>query len=334
MSVRFIAKEPSIEDYWRSIVMYGRNVASYKFALAKTFLEIQPEEGQLLKLDELAPIFSKHICEHLKLSDKQSTSQSSQLLDVCRKFNKGEVSQDELVENTIALGFNNVIDAFHVVGNEAIHKPFYIDERKNNNGIKITTEFSELKNGQQFLNFEHEAESRWNLVETSWRLNISRNLLRVDVNESLEYVVVYDGELKRINITSSKKALNGYQRGYCFYCHEQMIDLENNMSAIDVDHFFPHTLKKLDFRNVDGIWNLVLSCANCNRGPKGKFDKLPKIYYLEKLHARNEYLIGSNHPLQKTLKLQTGKEERERKKYLNDYYNNALSKLVHDWEPE
>ncbi len=106
MSVQFIAKEPSIEDYWRSIVMYGRNVASYKFALAKTLLEIQPEEGQLIKLDELAPYFSKHICEHLKLSDKQSTSQSSQFLDTCRKFNNGEVSQGDLVEKTIALGFN------------------------------------------------------------------------------------------------------------------------------------------------------------------------------------------------------------------------------------
>ena len=334
MSTRFITIDPSIEDYWRSIVMYGRNVATYKFALAKSLLEIKPEEGQLVKLEEIAPCFSKHICEHLKLSDKQTTSKSSRFLDACRGFNDGSISESELIDKTISLGFNNVIDAFHVVGSDSISKPFYVDERNQNNGIRITTEFSDLKNNSQFSNLEHEAEARWNLVETSWRLDISRNLLRVDVNESLEDVVVYDKEIKRTTVTSSRKALNAYQRGGCFYCNNQMIDLSSNSEAIDVDHFFPHKLKQAGFKNIDGVWNLVLSCVDCNRGIKGKSDKLPKIRFLEKLYARNEFLIGSNHPLQKTLRLQTGSNEKLRKNYLNNYYNDALANLIHDWEPE
>jgi len=127
--------------------------------------------------------------------------------------------------------------------------------------------------------------------------------------------------------------LNGYQRGYCFYCKERMIDLTDNTSSVDVDHFFPHVLKKSDFKNIDGIWNLVLACVECNRGHKGKFQNLPEIYLLERLHQRNEYLIGSNHPLQKTLILQTGDTENKRRDFLNDYYNKSRSILINTWKP-
>lgn len=34
----FQEEHPSLESYWRSIVLFGNNVASYKFALAKSLL--------------------------------------------------------------------------------------------------------------------------------------------------------------------------------------------------------------------------------------------------------------------------------------------------------
>jgi len=63
-------KELTLTDYWRSIVLRGRNVASYKFALAKTLLDIQPQSGQLITLEELALPFAKLIASHLKHTDK------------------------------------------------------------------------------------------------------------------------------------------------------------------------------------------------------------------------------------------------------------------------
>ena len=97
-----------MEDYWRGIILFGRNVASYKFALAKTLLDLNAQSGQLLKLSELAPAFAGHIAEHLKIADKQATSGSSQFLDACRKFNSGEITQDRLTDETVRRGFANV----------------------------------------------------------------------------------------------------------------------------------------------------------------------------------------------------------------------------------
>jgi len=61
----------------------------------------------------------------LKVNDKQGTSQSSRFLDTCGDFSKNKISIDELRTKTVALGFNNVIDAFHIVGKGEIPIRFF-----------------------------------------------------------------------------------------------------------------------------------------------------------------------------------------------------------------
>jgi len=52
MANEFLSREPTLDDYWRGIILYGRNVASYKFALAKALLDLSPQAGELLKLSD------------------------------------------------------------------------------------------------------------------------------------------------------------------------------------------------------------------------------------------------------------------------------------------
>ena len=328
----FISKDPQIEDYWRGIILFGRNVASYKFSLAKSLLELNQQSGQLIKLSDLAPVFAKHICEHLKESPKQTTSASSTFLESCRRYGIDGNDQGKLIEETVKLGFNNVIDAFHVVGTGEVQKKFYIDERKQNSGIRITDEFSQLVNGVQSSNLLVEVESRWRLVERAWELGVSRSLIAVEHDQSNNQLFTFDSAKRRKDVTSCRSALNGYQKGKCFYC---FIDIRvDDGSDVDVDHFFPDTLKKDDFKQIDGVWNLVLSCVSCNRGAGGKFDKIPQINLLGRLSRRNEFLIGSNHPLRETLVSQTGTTVIERNIFLNDFYNRAKARLFHIWEPK
>ena len=331
---KFTSREPTLEEYWRGIVLFGRNVASYKFALAKSLLELKPQAGELLKLEEIAPAFSRHITDHLKKSDKQATSRSSKFLDACRSFNQGELEENQLIETTVKMGFNNVIDAFHVVGQGEIPKRFYLDERKSNGGIRITDEFNILLEKSSSIDLPHEVEARWRLVETAWELNVSRGLVGIDYDLETEGLFAIDGKLRRKSVTSCRDALNGYQKGKCFYCFTP-ISLEQEEMMPDVDHFFPHVLKGHGLGpTVDGVWNLVLSCKECNRGANGKFEKVPKVRLLERLHTRNEFLIGSHHPLRETLIKQTGKTEQERKVFLNDVHLRAKTTLLHEWEPK
>jgi 5-methylcytosine-specific restriction endonuclease McrA len=329
---QFEQQNPSLENYWRAVILFGRNVASYKFALAKSLIDVSESGKGTISYEELAVPFSKHITEHLHISDKQGTSSSSKFLSACRKFNNNELSQESLIGTTAKLGFVNVIDAFHTVNNREIDVRFF-RERIDKGGIDLTDELYRLKELAQFTSLPHEIEARWRLVETAWGLNISRNLMSVQYDDENELLFTNDRSLQRINITSSRPALNGYQKGKCFYCFSDIQISSDSSFGTDVDHFFPHALKVYGFENVDGVWNLVLACYTCNRGIGGKSASLPKLRLLERLHTRNEFLINSHHPLRETLILQTGNNEPERRRHLNSYYNSALGLLIHTWAP-
>jgi hypothetical protein len=333
MPAAFNLATPSLEDQWRAIILFGANVASYKFALAKTLLELAPNEGDILKLEQLAIPFARHVSEHLKLADKQSTSASSRFLDSCRKFNRGEIAEDELAAHCSRLGFVNVIDAFHIVNRSPTSAAFFVDERKNRGGIRITENFSRFLAGQRKSTLTAEVESRWRLVETAWELGVNRNLVGIEFQPEGETLVSVDRLLRRKPVTGSRSALNGYQRGRCFYCFSPL-DISEGQTNTDVDHFFPHVLKNHGFGGlVDGVWNLVLSCKDCNRGKDGKSALLPSPQLLERLHARNEFLIESHHPLRETIMGQTGSTEIERIQFLKMWHSEALQRLIHLWEP-
>jgi hypothetical protein len=145
---------------------------------------------------------------------------------------------------------------------------------------------------------------------------MSRNSLSVDV-DGLDLVVTRSGH--RTSLTGCRDALNGYQKGKCFYCF-----CDIRVHAADVDHFLPHTLKQLNIGlHLDGVWNLVLACRDCNRGVDGKSSRTPHRRLLERLDSRNEFFIGSHHPLRETLLAQTGQTRQERIHFLNAVYDTA-----------
>jgi hypothetical protein len=185
-------------------MLFGLNVASYKFSLANALLELKASSGQLIKLEDLAVPFSRNLCNHLRTAEKQGTSSSSKFLDACRKFNAGELTNNQLIEHTMRYGFNNVIDAFHVIGRKPIPPKFFIDERKPNNGIRITDEFSKLLSGYQAANLPGEADARWRLVERAWSLGLSRNLLSVSYDSEAETLFTVDSQLRRKSVTGSR----------------------------------------------------------------------------------------------------------------------------------
>jgi hypothetical protein len=129
-------------------------------------------------------------------------------------------------------------------------------------------------------------------------------------------------------------ALSVRKKGKCFYCFDDIGVQDQALGVADVDHFFPHVLKSHGMGALlDGVWNLVLACQGCNRGPDGKFARLSRIRHLERLHRRNEYLIDSHHPLRETLIGQTGDSEPARRAFLQETYRISKTLLIHEWEP-
>lgn len=75
------------------------------------------------------------------------------------------------------------------------------------------------------------------MVETAWKLNVSKNLLNVRYDDTSQVFFV-DNDFRRKDVTSAKGALNGYQKGKCFYCYDDITVSDDSTNTCDVDHFF------------------------------------------------------------------------------------------------
>ncbi|HFZ8994412.1 TPA: HNH endonuclease domain-containing protein [Citrobacter freundii] len=330
--MRFYQVEPTLENYWRGIILFGKNVASYKFALAHALYDLKPEGSDLILLEDLAVPFSEHLCRHLKHAPKQITSRSSQFINACLQFNNGQLTRDELTAITVRQGFNNVIDAFHNVNQGEIGKRFFIDERKTHRGIRLTDNFYSLGESQQYHNLSFETDARWSLVEQAWAMNISSQLINVEYDGITQKLCARNHD-RRVAISSCRNSLNGYQKGRCFYCYAPISLQSTDNNFADVDHFIPWKARG-QVCNVDGVWNLVLACKECNRGERGKFARIPSRHLLQRLRDRNEYFINSHLPLRETLIRQTGATTRQRDTFLNDNWQRAYEVLFHQWQPD
>lgn len=140
--------------------------------------------------------------------------------------------------------------------------------------------------------------------------------------------------MKRFNITSVRDALNGYQKGKCFYSYQDISIRSQNYILCDVDHFLPHTNKmrhSSEGVNINGVWNLVLADSSVNRV---KNARVPERKFLYRLFNRNQFYIQSKHPSAETIINQTGIPKNARKLFMERQYNIALSNSIHTWRPQ
>lgn len=331
----FQEEHPSRESYWRSVVLFGTNTSTYKFSLAKSLLECAKNGQDSVSLQDLAVPFAKNMCDHVKAAPRQATGRPGPFIEACEKFNAGSIGEDELLSKTVNSGFRYVLDKFHHVNHKELPMKFYeVSGSGQSRNVTLTDDTFWLMEGDIFGSLNDEAESRWNLVQLAWDTNIATSLLDVKYDDGLECFYVDEG-LRRKDVTSARDALNGYQKGHCFYCYDVISLDQEDEQACDVDHFFPHMLQRfLPKINLNGIWNLVLSCRECNRGHGGKFERIPKVKYLERLSKRNEFLISSHHPLRETLIAQTGPSEVDRRLFLKKMNHDAVNYVIHTWETE
>ena len=335
MTTQFQINDPSLESQWRAIILFGKNSATYKFAFAKSLLGLIEQEKTKISLDELAIPFANSIVEHLKKSDKQGNAGSSKFLEGCRNYINETITIEDLYSLTKKYGFVNVVDAFQNVNGGTIPNTFY--EKNYSPGKKeivVTDNLLKIKELFQYRNLEQEVEARWNLVETAWNLQINPNLLEVKYDESKSLFFIESNLMRRIDITSVRDSLNGYQKGKCFYSYQDISINKNDINICEVDHFLPHVNKLAHSQtgaNINGVWNLVLADSSINLHKKAR---IPEERFLHRLYNRNEFYIESKHPLAETIINQTGLTKESRRSFLEAQYNLALKHSIHPWKPE
>jgi hypothetical protein len=297
-------------DFWKAIILYGLNAATYKIALGKTLLELATAGKETVDWSTLSKAYLDNYILRIgnhALPQQGNPGRRTVMERIVTQLKLGSITYDQAIAMVARGAFNDVIPRFHTIGNDKLmgaEKFYRFDHGKKLYLHESIFEVHESANAE----LQQELEARWSLLEGAFQMGHENWDLANDIRE----IYISKGS-ERTSITSNIPFLSGYQGNTCFYCGEAI-----KVNDIHVDHVLPRQVLM-----HDEIWNLVLSHSLCNLH---KEDALVGKHYIEKLIDRNENIMGSNHPWKQKIAASLGNSKPNRAK--NTYYHYENVKLV------
>jgi hypothetical protein len=300
-------------EYWRALILYGLNTATYKIALGQTLAQFVQQGKTSITQLELAEAFFDLYRLRLQNGKPQLVLAHRQTVmeRIVTSYNLGQLTSTQAIEQVARDAFGDVLPRFHKLNNQPIPIQFY---HQTSTGLLLTDQVHTVFTSDQSANHLQELNSRWDLLEAAFEMRRAAETSSL-ANDIRQFYLLngYD----RTDITGLIPVLNGYQNNVCFYCGEPLgLD-------IHVDHLIPRQLLQ-----HDQIWNLVLAHGFCN---EQKSDFLPPLYSVEKLITRNEFFIASNHPIREQLLQQLGPTPRDRRAFTVKTYDEAKIVIRITW---
>jgi hypothetical protein len=311
---QFITDDATALNTFRSLILFGKNSATYKFAFCHALLLQKPQSE--INYRDLTENFLKELYAHYKQNPSQfqsGTNQLTQAMDVFKEHGESKAAWEQLVFIAENIIYNHVFDAFQNVGGGTIDTRYMLFEhdKKARKLVLTNNTLSLMEKPDLVQTVLSENRSRWGIVEAAWQGGLSPNLVEFNA-ETGDLISIKAGI--RINLRSAVTSLLPYQKGRCFYCNRYVstsFGIHDDNFA-DVDHFFSHAiLNRLRFAkenidpriNFDSVWNLVIACRACNRGVDGKSARRADSLYYQKIVARNNLILEEhNHSLKFAMK--------------------------------
>jgi hypothetical protein len=296
-------------DCWRALVLYGLNTATYKIALAKTLLGFTEANQVTVSWPELSKQFFEEYLSRLQTNGSMPQgglpSRRTKMERIVAEHRLGKLTKEQAIDTVGEEAFGDVIPRFHNLGKEQrLQGKFYeIDF-----GKKLVLTDALFNLATDLPSLQDEIDARWSLLEGAYSITAGNFQLANDIRN----IYLAQGH-RRKDLTPNVPFLQGYQGNRCFYCGEEIV------STLHVDHVLP--------RQVlchDEIWNLVLAHEFCNLQ---KEDRLVGPHFIHKLVARNENIMGSNHPWKKKIAATLGSTPAQRSKRTLEHYKNVSDVL-------
>lgn len=287
-----------IHDFSNNIVN-GNNDNTYKFALARFILDIVfkcklNNEFQDLKFSygEIAEYFLRYYWNQVvvyKLKQDQKTTKQTLIVKILEEKAKGTSEyyqtffsrdenkdfQQELIKEISNKCFTDVIPRFQRDSKQNIYLHNARIGKRKDGGIR----YYQPQKDFRYITFKKDslrkiAKEYYLLKDVlilSWSKFLEKSNFTPKLIEKVENL-----DIKRHSLQRMRKILLEFDENKCFYCGCNLVEEKQT----HVDHFIPWSFILDD----ESIWNLVLSCSNCNLR---KNNKLPKESCLNKLLERN-----------------------------------------------
>ena len=160
------------EDYWRSIILYGLNQATYKIALGKTLVSLSERNFTTVPWDTLSLEFLKQYQQRLNIDEpmpqQANPSRRTFMERAVRKLELGSTDIDETIFNVGNEGFNDVIRRFHNIATfkEFQGKFYSFDFGKS---ISLTDNLHNVIE-KHSKDISDELDARWALLEGAFTI--------------------------------------------------------------------------------------------------------------------------------------------------------------------
>jgi hypothetical protein len=302
----------SSEEYWKAIILYGLNASTYKIAFGKTLLALCDQRKNKVSWETLSKEFLNQYQIRLGVENPMPQLDNSSRKTVMERVVESmqfNLSLDQAIAEVGKSAFGDVIHRFdNLAGIDDVKGMFYRFE--DGKYIELTDELF-LIHANHLSEVEEELNARWSLLEGAFSMVGHDYQLSNDIRS-----IYLQNATERKNLTTQIPFLQGYQGNVCFYCGESL-----HNTTTHVDHVLPRQVLL-----HDEIWNLVLSHDHCNQS---KLDAIVGLYYIEKLHRRNENIMRSNHPWKKKIEFALGASDEKRKSKLLWHYENVKNVIGH-----
>ncbi|WP_051867984.1 HNH endonuclease [Vibrio sp. ER1A] len=298
------------EDFFKGIVLFGLNAATYKMGLAQTLLTASRHQQSEIEWGQLSELYFDFYMLRLTnnpMPQQGNPNRMTKMERIVKDHQLGVLKRSEAIQKVGDTAFDDVVPRFQTIGTDKsiVANHFYEIEM----GKKLILKDSLLGlNNSQLDTLGEEIDARWGLLEGAFSINQTDFELANDIRE----IYLKDG-YERKALTNNIPFLSGYQGNTCFYCGEKMD------GDIHVDHVLPRQVL-----NHDEIWNLVLAHGDCNLL---KSDRLVGEHFITKLIARNENIMGSNHPWKAQIQVSLGTTPKRRSINLRRHYDNVKTVL-------
>ena len=298
----------SVKDWWKAIILFGRNQATYKIALGKVLVgAVKDGSHSELKWLELSTRFFDEYSTRLAnnpMPQQLTPGRITTMERIHLAHISGALNRDEAIQQVSLNAFVDVIPRFHTLVGSHDRVPAFYEIEFGKRLILTDALFTALN--ASLPEVDSELEARWSLLEGAFSIKQSQSqyLLANDIRSTY-----LENGYERKPLTQNRPFLQGYQGNTCFYCGDPLGD------DVHVDHVLP--------REVvchDELWNLVLAHGFCNGV---KFDHVVGPHFIRKLIQRNENIMGSNHPWKQKIIEQLGPDCATRRKATEDHYESV-----------
>ena len=298
----------STKDWWKAIILYGRNQATYKIALGRVLAGAVKNgtHSELSWLDLSTRFFDEYSTRLASnpMPQQLTPGRITTMERIHLAHSTGALNRDEAIQQVSLNAFDDVIPRFHTLVGSHHQVPAFYETQFGKRLVLTDALFTALN--ANLPEVDSELEARWSLLEGAFSIKQSQSqyLLANDIRSTY-----LESGYERKPLTKNRPFLQGYQGNTCFYCGDPLSE------DVHVDHVLP--------REVvchDELWNLVLAHGFCNGA---KFDHVVGPHFIQKLIQRNENIMGSNHPWKQRIVEQLGTNSVARRKATEDQYENV-----------